>query len=522
MGQRAADGGEGEGDADISTGDAYASSNVVNMVNTNIIGRNWIFAIFNIFGNWSGNLSFGKPDLWIGAVAETPNPTISGSDLKYHFTISNRGDADATNVVLDTSFLNPLLEFTDGGGTETEKGKKWDLGTIFKGETKEFIFIASAGAVPPGTTASADLLATVSSTEKDNNALDNTEQLSVLIQSMTSHSSSVGNWTTDPKITMTKKASVATTTIPSTVDYEVVIHNTGGPAYNVVLTDTLKDPVGKTVYKRSWDLDTIPSGEEISLTYSIEYKGNLPLGVYTNTAKLKGQRNHPESVYAVDMPTVTTSAKVELVPGGEVLGVETESVEPLEEQCSAFITSYLSPGGENSSVQVRRLQYFLRDFQYANVVPNGIYDAATIEAVKAFQDTYADEILMPWGMSGPSGVVYYTTQQKINELYCQGIAEFPLSPEQENQILSYKKQGPVAPTFADEVKIKWSGALEQFLLQGNLSPAILLEAPTIAMPTPSQNKIGGLFSFDFFSLFRNLFALSPVYFTYPHAEASSK
>ncbi|MBI4132738.1 MAG: hypothetical protein HY473_01390, partial [Candidatus Sungbacteria bacterium] len=55
----------------IASGDAYAAANVVNMVNTNIVNRNWVFGVFNVFGDWDGDISFGgfSPDLRVEASA---------------------------------------------------------------------------------------------------------------------------------------------------------------------------------------------------------------------------------------------------------------------------------------------------------------------------------------------------------------------------------------------------------------------------------------------------------------------
>src|SRR3989344_3434016 len=45
------------GDASIDTGNAYAGANVLNVINSNIVSSNWIIALINIFGDWSGNIS---------------------------------------------------------------------------------------------------------------------------------------------------------------------------------------------------------------------------------------------------------------------------------------------------------------------------------------------------------------------------------------------------------------------------------------------------------------------------------
>jgi hypothetical protein len=45
-----------DGAAAIITGSAEAVASAVNLINTNITGNNWLLAIINIFGNWSGDL----------------------------------------------------------------------------------------------------------------------------------------------------------------------------------------------------------------------------------------------------------------------------------------------------------------------------------------------------------------------------------------------------------------------------------------------------------------------------------
>src|SRR3989344_1754606 len=126
----------------IRTGDAYAAANVVNMVNTNIVNRNMIFATFNIFGDWSGDISFGghSPDLAVStALVNPPNPIIDSSSVTYRFTVTNNGDVDAENVVLSTVYNKTLLNFTSGtsGGVQTNNGRNWNLGTIGAGASKD-------------------------------------------------------------------------------------------------------------------------------------------------------------------------------------------------------------------------------------------------------------------------------------------------------------------------------------------------------------------------------------------------
>jgi len=57
---------------------------------------------------------------------------------------------------------------------------------------------------------------------------------------------------------------------------------------------------------------------------------------------------------------------------------------------------------------------------------NGEYDTPTFEAVKDFQNEYAEDVLEPWGIDEPTGYTYITTLAKINALLCVRLADDPL------------------------------------------------------------------------------------------------
>jgi len=98
-----------------------------------------------------------------------------------------------------------------------------------------------------------------------------------------------------------------------------------------------------------------------------------------------------------------------------------------------YLKSYLKMGEDNDVEEVKKLQTFLRDFEgFGDLAVTGIFDQATFDAVSAFQVKYKEDILTPWGIDVPTGYVYYTTQNKINELYCN--EEFPLKQEQLTEI----------------------------------------------------------------------------------------
>ena len=128
--------------------------------------------------------------------------------------------------------------------------------------------------------------------------------------------------------------------------------------------------------------------------------------------------------------------------GGVVLGastttalsVATSTVTDINESCNRFLTAFIRSGRKNDETQVRRLQTILRDYEGATIEVNGVYDAATLAAVHAFQSKYASEILTPWGIEESTGFVYLTTRKKINEIYCRSLVQFPLT-DTERQII---------------------------------------------------------------------------------------
>ena len=100
-----------------------------------------------------------------------------------------------------------------------------------------------------------------------------------------------------------------------------------------------------------------------------------------------------------------------------------------------LITTFMSLGGKNNSTDVLKLQTFLKNVEGANVDLTGIFDPATVAAVKAFQAKYLADIMGPWNSANPSGYVYITTKKKINEIACN--APIALTPAEEAIIAAH-------------------------------------------------------------------------------------
>lgn len=102
---------------------------------------------------------------------------------------------------------------------------------------------------------------------------------------------------------------------------------------------------------------------------------------------------------------------------GSVLGVSTIG-QVLGESCGLYLSKFIRSGRANNVEQVQKLQTFLNKWMNASLPVTGFYGPMTLAAVKNFQAKYATEILAPWNITAPTGIVYQTTLRQINMLEC--------------------------------------------------------------------------------------------------------
>ena len=105
---------------------------------------------------------------------------------------------------------------------------------------------------------------------------------------------------------------------------------------------------------------------------------------------------------------------------GQVLGASTGQV--LGESCGLYMDRFIRSGRINDVEQVKKLQTFLNKWMNANLPVTGFYGSLTLQAVNAFQEKYASEVLTPWNLTGPTGITYLTTLRWINMLECPELA----------------------------------------------------------------------------------------------------
>ena len=92
--------------------------------------------------------------------------------------------------------------------------------------------------------------------------------------------------------------------------------------------------------------------------------------------------------------------------------------EPEGEQCEPYLKEFIRLGSDNNPVEVLKLKSFLNEYEGFDLELTPIYDIEAYNAVQTFQLRYADDVLNPWDIDGPTGYVFVTTTIKINRIIC--------------------------------------------------------------------------------------------------------
>lgn len=82
--------------------------------------------------------------------------------------------------------------------------------------------------------------------------------------------------------------------------------------------------------------------------------------------------------------------------------------------CTIPFDDYYQKGDSHDNVAV--IQSFLNLHLNIDLFIDGVFGNQTHDAVSQFQDMYKTDILVPWGLSSPTGRWYQSTRKKANEL----------------------------------------------------------------------------------------------------------
>ncbi|HUO50543.1 MAG TPA: hypothetical protein VMU25_03235 [Candidatus Paceibacterota bacterium] len=288
----------------ITTGDAFAGANVVNIANQTIIGRNWLLAVINIFGNFNGNVDFGRPDVWVGDTVNAPQYVENGTSLAYSITVKNNGDADAHGVVLDEAFDSAHLTIATSSlpYTVQQNGDlAFSLGDLAAGQTVQVTYYATVQNTSPGTSITNHTKA--SEEESDNNLSDNSDSVTVITG--TPPSGGGGSYVVstanaqpeygDPQLAIGRLAPQVNALIGTPFTEKLIVRNVShATAHNVFVRDFLKNPDGRVVNEQDFSVGDIVPGKGVVITYTFDFALNATPGLYTLMTDVSGD-NIPET-----------------------------------------------------------------------------------------------------------------------------------------------------------------------------------------------------------------------------------
>ncbi len=306
----------------LSTGDAFAGANIINVANQTVVGRNWIMAIINIFGDFDGNITFGKPDLWVGAQAQAPGTISAGSLVEYKITVLNNGDAVATDSYVAETIDTDKVRIRNASHAYEQEGStvRFALGSIPAGGAAEISYTAEVTSFRDGESITSESEALLH--ESDFNPGDNRDSTSVRNAVFTSGYSPtplavtpVATPATSTPQTVTVRVSRESesqriTDSDPTAHQTVIVRNeSSSPAYDVVIHDLVKNENGEIIHEELFDIGVMAGREEVTIQYDISF-ATAAAGSYSLWSEIVGSNmssiatRNGEIVYAVAAPEV--------------------------------------------------------------------------------------------------------------------------------------------------------------------------------------------------------------------------
>lgn len=217
--------------------------------------------------------------------------------------------------------------------------------------------------------------------------------------------------------------------------------STGGGARVIVPPRIAKDSILKTSSKDSDGVymsgaftinngDAVTQTREVTLTFTdIEHVAQVALSEDPSFVGISYQPFATTLPFTLseDSSTKTLYAKLRSPNGSTITFKDSIALTPTNIpidvtqslQCSSdvYLTNAVGPNRQNNPQDVRLLEEFLNTYENTNLEVNGIYDADDIDAVISWQEKYAEDILMPWGISNGTGYVFTTSLAKIKQIH---------------------------------------------------------------------------------------------------------
>jgi uncharacterized repeat protein (TIGR01451 family) len=276
------------GNASIFTGAAKAVANAMNLVNTNIIGNNWMFGVVNIFGQWKGDANFAYPNLSV-SLDSNKSAVGPGDNLEYKITCKNNGKAKAENVVLKLA-LSRLLNYI---GDE-----QINFPVLDPGEEKSFTIKAQLNSQIPEGVSSFESEVEISTSTKEVETSDNSSESSVDILYPQIEIVDELDSTIESGLTIKRSVNPAGPfRIGDIITHLITVKNqTKETVYYLTVTEKIKGPSGNTIAEYQWSLEKLKRGQKAYIQYQIVFDGTAELGTYKATAKAESYNEYNQIV----------------------------------------------------------------------------------------------------------------------------------------------------------------------------------------------------------------------------------
>jgi hypothetical protein len=331
-----------QGDARMSTGNAYAASIATSVVNTTLINSRYRQLSLLLFAPWSGNLIFAYPDLQISARA--PEQVNVGEDISCDITIKNSGYAKAKNVELRLSASETdqvIYEANDAWGElppDSTTTRTFKIGTTGRA----------------GQTIVLDTKVESESTEEsseNNQVILNT----IVRQQPSPQSISMSNneiSTETPKIRLSSQNNIHEFAYPGDkITYDMVIYNDGPiDAKNIVLAQEFYFPNGEKISEFYGKVGDLAINQRRNIRFVMRTGVELPSGDYYTQSTALGQSdrgvetrsNMVENRLVLRLKQILSEAienkveAAEIADQAEVLGINTQ-IPPIQcADCLSF------------------------------------------------------------------------------------------------------------------------------------------------------------------------------------------
>jgi len=317
---------EGDGaQATIRTGNAVAMAKIINFINTNIVGNNWLFAIVNVMGKWNGNAVFAYPDLAI-SISDGRDQVGPGESIDYKVTYKNNGKAACNSVKI----LVALPDYVSSAG----QGLDYTLSGLKPGEEKSFSVLATVSSdIPEGSTDLNSAAGITTGTKEialgNNSASDTTIAYRAPLESADSESANLepanvdsgdtgitkvedtGVVKNNPGLTLTREVKDKELRAGNTVVYSIFIENTGDVnLHNVVVFDQMKNKSG-VAGSFSWKLGDVDAGRKLRIQYKLAISPQALPGTYLSVASAYGYDKDDNKITAQEASQKITVKGIE-------------------------------------------------------------------------------------------------------------------------------------------------------------------------------------------------------------------